>query len=84
MIVEIQLTNFLFQSSYERAKNLLKTYSKEHKLLADALLTYETLDAKEIQMILEGKSLEPRWLNLGLTETFQGTILQLTCKYKHL
>lgn len=39
---------------------LLKTYSKEHKLLADALLTYETLEAKEIQMILEGKSLDPR------------------------
>ncbi|XP_077101279.1 ATP-dependent zinc metalloprotease YME1L1 isoform X1 [Siphateles boraxobius] len=50
----------LLQSSYERTKKLLKTYSKEHKLLADALLTYETLDAKEIQMILEGKSLEPR------------------------
>lgn len=60
MIVENQLPNFLFQSSYERTKKLLKTYSKEHKLLADALLTYETLDAKEIQMILEGKSLEPR------------------------
>uniref|UniRef100_A0A8C1I6A8 ATP-dependent zinc metalloprotease YME1L1 n=1 Tax=Cyprinus carpio TaxID=7962 RepID=A0A8C1I6A8_CYPCA len=50
----------LLQNSYERAKKLLKTYSKEHKLLADALLTYETLDAKEIQMILEGKSLDPR------------------------
>lgn len=50
----------LLQSSYERAKQILKTYSKEHKLLADALLTYETLDAKEIQMILEGKSLDPR------------------------
>uniref|UniRef100_A0A672LX52 ATP-dependent zinc metalloprotease YME1L1 n=1 Tax=Sinocyclocheilus grahami TaxID=75366 RepID=A0A672LX52_SINGR len=48
------------QNSYERAKKLLKTYSEEHKLLADALLTYETLDAKEIQMILEGKSLDPR------------------------
>ncbi|XP_051737840.1 ATP-dependent zinc metalloprotease YME1L1 isoform X2 [Ctenopharyngodon idella] len=55
-----QEVRVLLQSSYERAKNLLKTYSKEHKLLADALLTYETLDAKEIQMILEGKSLEPR------------------------
>lgn len=53
-------SNCLFQNSYERAKKLLKTYSKEHKLLADALLTYETLDAKEIKMILEGKSLDPR------------------------
>ncbi|MBN3288003.1 YMEL1 metalloprotease, partial [Polyodon spathula] len=34
--------------------------SKEHKYLADALLTYETLNAKEIQIILDGKNLEPR------------------------
>lgn len=46
------------QDSYDRAKNILKTYSKEHKILADALLRYETLDAKEIQMVLEGKSLD--------------------------
>uniref|UniRef100_A0A672J6S3 ATP-dependent zinc metalloprotease YME1L1 n=1 Tax=Salarias fasciatus TaxID=181472 RepID=A0A672J6S3_SALFA len=48
----------LLKDSYDRAKNILKTYSKEHKKLADALLTYETLDAKEIQMVLEGKSLD--------------------------
>lgn len=48
----------LLKDSYDRAKNLLKTYSKEHKKLADALLRYETLDAKEIQMVLEGKSLD--------------------------
>lgn len=46
------------QDSYERARGILKTYSNEHKKLADALLTYETLDAKEIQMVLEGKSLD--------------------------
>ncbi|XP_036442173.1 ATP-dependent zinc metalloprotease YME1L1 isoform X1 [Colossoma macropomum] len=55
-----QEVRVLLQDSYERAKKLLKTYSKEHKKLADALLTYETLDAKEIQMVLEGKSLDPR------------------------
>ncbi|XP_030624098.1 ATP-dependent zinc metalloprotease YME1L1 isoform X3 [Chanos chanos] len=55
-----QEVRMLLQDSYERAKKLLKTYSKEHKKLADALLTYETLDAKEIQMVLEGKSLDPR------------------------
>ncbi|XP_004081220.1 ATP-dependent zinc metalloprotease YME1L1 isoform X2 [Oryzias latipes] len=48
----------LLKDSYERAKNILKTYSKEHKKLADALLRYETLDAKEIQMVLEGKPLD--------------------------
>lgn len=55
-----QEVRVLLQDSYERAKKLLKTYSKEHKLLANALLTYETLNAKEIQLILEGKSLDPR------------------------
>ncbi|XP_072535814.1 ATP-dependent zinc metalloprotease YME1L1-like isoform X2 [Salminus brasiliensis] len=55
-----QEVRVLLQDSYERAKELLKKYSKEHKKLADALLTYETLDAKEIQMVLEGKSLNAR------------------------
>ncbi|CAN9506420.1 unnamed protein product [Ophioblennius macclurei] len=53
-----QEVRVLLKDSYNRAKSLLKTYSKEHKKLADALLTYETLDAKEIQMVLEGKSLD--------------------------
>ncbi|XP_034428859.1 ATP-dependent zinc metalloprotease YME1L1-like isoform X2 [Hippoglossus hippoglossus] len=53
-----QEVRVLLKDSYERAKNLLKTYSKEHKKLADALLAHETLDAKEIKLVLEGKSLE--------------------------
>lgn len=48
----------LLNDSYERARNILKTYSNEHKKLADALLAHETLDAKEIKLVLEGKSLE--------------------------
>ncbi|XP_069815222.1 ATP-dependent zinc metalloprotease YME1L1 isoform X2 [Dendropsophus ebraccatus] len=50
----------LLKDSYERAKNLLKTHAKEHKNLAEALLMYETLDAKEIQIVLEGKKLNAR------------------------
>uniref|UniRef100_A0A8C3TLM8 ATP-dependent zinc metalloprotease YME1L1 n=1 Tax=Catharus ustulatus TaxID=91951 RepID=A0A8C3TLM8_CATUS len=50
----------LLRDSYERAKNILKTHAKEHKNLAEALLKYETLDAKEIQIVLEGKKLEVR------------------------
>lgn len=50
----------MFQDSYERAKSLLKSHAKEHKKLAEALLLYETLDAKEIQLVLEGKTLETR------------------------
>ncbi|KAM4687423.1 ATP-dependent zinc metalloprotease YME1L1 [Discoglossus pictus] len=50
----------LLKDSYERAKLILKTHAKEHKNLAEALLMYETLDAKEIQMVVEGKKLEVR------------------------
>ncbi|KAJ3595629.1 hypothetical protein NHX12_004932 [Muraenolepis orangiensis] len=48
----------ILKDSYERAKALLKTHAKEHRNLADALLMYETLDAKEIRLVLEGKTLE--------------------------
>lgn len=37
---------------------ILKYRAKEHKNLAEALLRYETLDAKEIQLVLEGKTLD--------------------------
>ncbi|XP_053165616.1 ATP-dependent zinc metalloprotease YME1L1-like [Hemicordylus capensis] len=50
----------LLKDSYERAKNILKTHAKEHKNLAEALLTYETLYAKEIQIVLEGGKLDVR------------------------
>ncbi|XP_077158797.1 ATP-dependent zinc metalloprotease YME1L1 isoform X3 [Paroedura picta] len=55
-----QEIRLLLKESYERAKNILKTHAREHKYLAEALLTYETLDAKEIQIVLEGKKLEVR------------------------
>ncbi|XP_048018920.1 ATP-dependent zinc metalloprotease YME1L1b isoform X2 [Megalobrama amblycephala] len=48
----------LLRDSYERAKVILKYRAKEHKNLAEALLRYETLDAKEIQLVLEGKTLD--------------------------
>ncbi|XP_034039103.1 ATP-dependent zinc metalloprotease YME1L1-like isoform X2 [Thalassophryne amazonica] len=50
----------LLKESYKRARVLLKSHAKEHKNLAEALLMYETLDAKEIQLVLEGKTLETR------------------------
>ncbi|KAK7086991.1 ATP-dependent zinc metalloprotease yme1l1 [Halocaridina rubra] len=45
----------LLQESYERAKAILKTHSKEHKALAEALMKYETLDADDIKAILNGR-----------------------------
>ncbi|XP_062260123.1 ATP-dependent zinc metalloprotease YME1L1-like isoform X2 [Platichthys flesus] len=55
-----QEVRLLLKESYERARALLKSHAKEHKNLADALLMYETLDAKEIQLVLEGKNLDAR------------------------
>ncbi|XP_067109228.1 ATP-dependent zinc metalloprotease YME1L1-like isoform X1 [Osmerus mordax] len=55
-----QETRKLLKDSYERARSLLKLHAKEHRMLADALLRYETLDVKEIRLVLEGKELELR------------------------
>ncbi|XP_011305303.1 ATP-dependent zinc metalloprotease YME1L1 isoform X3 [Fopius arisanus] len=46
----------LLQESYDRAKNILKTHAKEHKLLAEALLKYETLDVEDIKAVINGKT----------------------------
>ncbi|XP_067138500.1 ATP-dependent zinc metalloprotease YME1L isoform X3 [Centruroides vittatus] len=46
----------LLAESYERAKTILRTHSREHRLLAEALLKYETLDAEDIKAIISGKS----------------------------
>ncbi|XP_068197592.1 ATP-dependent zinc metalloprotease YME1L1-like isoform X2 [Antennarius striatus] len=55
-----QEVRLLLKASYERARALLKARAREHKNLADALLTYETLDAKEIRLVLEGGALDAR------------------------
>ncbi|XP_078454179.1 ATP-dependent zinc metalloprotease YME1L1 [Lampetra planeri] len=55
----------MLQDSYERARSILKAHSREHKLLAEALLKYETLDAREIRSVLEGKCLEERQVALA-------------------
>jgi ATP-dependent metalloprotease len=43
----------LLNESYERSKNLLKSRSHELKLLAEALLVHETLDADQVKRLLE-------------------------------
>ncbi|KAG7266478.1 hypothetical protein CRUP_028427 [Coryphaenoides rupestris] len=53
-----QEVRVLLKDSYERARTLLKTYSQEHEKLAGALLRHETLDAKEIRLVLEGRALD--------------------------
>merc|ERR1712232_1118339 len=46
----------LIDKSYRRAKELLIRYKKHHKLLAETLLEYETLDGDEVRdVLLRGK-----------------------------
>ncbi|XP_076337960.1 ATP-dependent zinc metalloprotease YME1L isoform X2 [Tachypleus tridentatus] len=45
----------LLTESYDRAKNILRTHSREHRIIAEALLKYETLDAEDLKTLLSGK-----------------------------
>lgn len=47
----------ILSESYERAKNILKTHSKEHKSIAEALLKFETLDATDVKELLSDSNL---------------------------
>jgi len=47
----------LVDEAYARAKNILQKHAKEHRLLAEGLLKYETLDAKQIELVIKGKAL---------------------------
>lgn len=40
------------EGAYERAKDLLKRHSKEHHLLAETLLEYETLTGDEVRAVI--------------------------------
>jgi len=46
------------QQSYEKAKKLLVSHNFEHKLLAEALIRYETLTMAEIKLLLESRDTE--------------------------
>ncbi|AQT67184.1 ATP-dependent zinc metalloprotease FtsH [Anaerohalosphaera lusitana] len=48
----------LISRSYEAAKKLLESNREKVEALAEALLKYETLDAKDVEMILEGGTLD--------------------------
>lgn len=45
----------LLQESYERARVILKAHQAEHKLLAQALMKYETLDVQDVKDLIEGR-----------------------------
>lgn len=50
--------NRILHESYARATEILKSHHKEHKLLSEALMKYETLDKEEIKLVIEGHPLK--------------------------
>jgi len=51
-VIEFEVKKII-DASYKRAKELLKKHSKEHVLLAETLLEYETLTGGEVMDILK-------------------------------
>lgn len=56
-MINNNLEMICFQESYERAKTILKTHSKELKLLSEALIKHETLDSDDMKAIINGKKM---------------------------
>ncbi|CAD6185612.1 unnamed protein product [Caenorhabditis auriculariae] len=50
--------NRVLNESYKRAKEILVTRKKEHQLLAEALLEYETLSADEVRRVISGQKVK--------------------------
>lgn len=50
----------LLEESKDRVRDLLTKHRNELKLVAEALLKYETLDAAEVKLVIEGK--DPKFL----------------------
>lgn len=58
-LVESEIRRLL-EESKSRVRDLLTKHKNELKLLAEALLKYETLDANEVKLIIEGKDPKAR------------------------
>ncbi|XP_033208293.1 ATP-dependent zinc metalloprotease YME1L isoform X2 [Belonocnema kinseyi] len=56
-LIESEVRNLL-QESYDRAKTILKEHPKELKMLAEALLKYETLEFEDVKNLLSGKKMK--------------------------
>ncbi|OQV16111.1 ATP-dependent zinc metalloprotease YME1-like protein [Hypsibius exemplaris] len=55
-IIDTEIKRIL-QESYERAKTILRQHTKEHRLIAEALMEHETLDADEIKSVILGQGM---------------------------
>ncbi len=50
----------LLQTAYKRAEDMIAREQEKLELLAQALLTYETLDAKDVDWIMKGKPIKEK------------------------
>lgn len=57
-LVESEISRLLDESK-ERVRDVLTKHRNELKLLAEALLKYETLDSAEVKLVIEGKDPKP-------------------------
>ena len=53
-MIDSEIRRFV-EAGYETAQDILRTYSKELKIIAEGLLEYETLSGDEIEALLKGK-----------------------------
>ncbi|GAB4170016.1 MAG: ATP-dependent zinc metalloprotease FtsH [Wenzhouxiangellaceae bacterium] len=49
----------IIEASYQRAKQILMAHERQLHLMAEALMTYETIDAQQIDQIMEGRRPDP-------------------------
>ena len=61
----------ILQESYNRAKGIVERHEEELKLIAEALLKYETLSGDDVKTIIAGKTLQR---NQPVTDHHQSSI----------
>jgi len=57
-IIDIEVRRII-DRNYKRAKEILRKHKKELKVMADALMKFETIDREQIIDIMEGRSPKP-------------------------
>jgi len=49
----------IIESAHDKARSILQEHDQQLHLMADALMTYETIDARQIDQIMEGREPDP-------------------------
>ncbi|MFU8876578.1 MAG: ATP-dependent zinc metalloprotease FtsH [Wenzhouxiangellaceae bacterium] len=49
----------IIETAHDKARSILEEHDQQLHLMADALMTYETIDARQIDQIMEGREPDP-------------------------